>query len=95
MRAVFLKQLFLFLLRRGSGLGGLSFGHALLEFIHATCGIDEFLCAGVKRMAGIADADDHGRFDRASLDDIATGAANFRLQIFRMSINFHNKEART
>ena len=89
------KQLFLLFLRRGGGLSSSCLGHALLEFIHAASGIDKFLGACVKRVAGVANPDDHSRFDRAGLDHVAAGAANFGLQIFRMSISFHNKEART
>jgi hypothetical protein len=43
------RELLLFLFAGGGGgLGGLRLDHALLEFIHAPGGIDEFLGAGVK-----------------------------------------------
>src|SRR5215467_959127 len=48
---------FLFLAGSGGGLGRLGFGHALLEFVHATGGINEFLLAGVKRVTGVANTD--------------------------------------
>jgi hypothetical protein len=89
------KQLFLFLFRGSSFLGSLSFGHALLEFIHAPSRIDEFLLAGVKWMTAIADADNDARLDGTRLDDVATSATDFCVQIFRMCINFHNKGRKT
>jgi hypothetical protein len=86
------KQLFLFLFRGSSFLGSLSFGHALLEFIHATGGIDEFLCAGIKWMAGVANADNDGRLDGTRLDHVATSATDFRFRVFRMYINSHKRD---
>ena len=85
------KSLLLFLPGAGLGLGGLRLGHALLELVHATGGIDEFLRAGIKRMAGVANAQQKHGSGGAGLDHIAAGAANFRLLIFRMYVSFHNK----
>jgi hypothetical protein len=58
---VFVEKLGLFLFLRGKGrLGGQGLGGALLEFVHAAGGVHKFLLAGVKRMAGVANADDDG-----------------------------------
>ena len=54
-------------------------------------GLMEFLRAGVEGVAGVADADDDARFDRAGLDRVAAGATNFGFQIFRMNVRSHNK----
>jgi hypothetical protein len=84
-RAVMGRKLnFLFLLRGLFGLRGLGLGEALLEFVHAAGGIYKFLRAGVKRMAGIANADDDGGFGGARLDHVAAGATDFRVGVFRM-----------
>jgi hypothetical protein len=83
----------LFLARGGVSLGGLRLNHALLEFIHAPGGIDELLRAGVKRMAGVADANQDGRFGGAGFKCIAAGATNFRIHIFRMYFVFHTNKA--
>jgi hypothetical protein len=85
------KALLLFLPGAGLGLGGLRFGHALLEFVHATGGIDEFLRASIEGMAGVANTNQKGRFGGAGLDDVAASATNFRVHIFRMYVNSHNK----
>jgi hypothetical protein len=85
-------QLFLFLLRRsGSGLRSLGLGEALLEFVHATGGIHEFLCAGVKWMADIADADDDARLDGTGFDHVAARTTDFRILVLRVNISFHKR----
>lgn len=84
----------LFLLFLGSGhgcLGGLGLGQTLLEFIHAACCIDEFLCAGVERMAHVANTDYNRRLRRAGFDDVPAGASNFRINVFRMYLLSHKK----
>ena len=83
--------LLLFLGGLEGGLGGQRLDGALLEFVHATGGIDEFLRAGVEGMAGVANADQKSRFGGAGLDDVAASATNFRVHIFRMYVNSHNK----
>jgi hypothetical protein len=85
------RELLLFLLGRSGGLSGLRLGHALLEFIHAAGGIDEFLRAGIEGVAGIANAQQNDRLDGASFDHVAAGATDFRFLVFRMYICFHNK----
>src|SRR5256885_10850400 len=46
---------------RSRSLGRLRLDHALLELVHAPGRIDELLCAGVERVAVIADANEIGR----------------------------------
>ena len=89
------KALLLFLSSAGLRLGGLRFGHALLELVHATGRIYKFLRTGVEGMADVANTEEHDWFGGAGLDDIAAGATNFRVQIFRMYISSHNKGAKT
>src|SRR6266481_5111891 len=79
MRAEKLENRLLFLLLdRGRGLRCLRLDHPLLELVHSSSGIDEFLLAGVEGMARIADTDDNHRLGGAGLDDIAAGATDFR-----------------
>jgi hypothetical protein len=88
------KQLNLFLPGRGGGLrglGGLRLGHALLEFIDATGGVDESLLAGIEGMADVANADDNRRLGGAGFDHVAASATDFRFVVFRMDVSFHNK----
>jgi hypothetical protein len=93
---VFGEKLFLFLLRGlERRLGGLSLGGALLEFVHATGGIHEFLRAGVKGMAHVANAHDDGGLGGAGLDHVATGATDFRINIFWMNVRLHKKDGKT
>ena len=92
MRADSLKALLLFPLGLGgSGLGGLCFGHALLEFINTAGGIDELLLAGEERMADVADADQNDRLGGAGLNHVAASATDFRFLIFRMNFSFHKR----
>src|SRR5260221_3195416 len=86
------RRLNLLFLRRGSGgLGGLGLQHALLEFIDAPRGIDEFLCAGVEGMADVTNAQqDHG-LGGAGLDHVAASATDFRFLIFWMNVSFHKR----
>ena len=77
-------ELLLLFLGGVGGLRGLRLDHALLELIDAPGGIDKFLCAGVKGMANVADADHQARLGGAGLDDVAAGATNLRLNVFRM-----------
>jgi hypothetical protein len=89
------NALLLFLSSAGLGLGGLRFSQALLELVHATGRIYKFLRAGVEGMADVANTEENDWFGGASLDDVAAGATNFRVHIFRMYISFHNKGAKT
>ena len=90
------QKLNFFLFLRGERLGGgLRLGGALLEFVHATGGVHEFLLAGVKRMADVADADNDDRLGGARLDHVAAGATDFRVHIFRMNVRLHKKDAKT
>ena len=73
------------------GLGGLGLDHALLEFVHAPGGVHELLLAGVKRMAGVADADDNRGLGRAGLDDVAARATDLRFLILRVNVSFHKR----
>jgi hypothetical protein len=95
-RAVIGQKLdFLFLFRGLFGLRGLRLGEALLEFVHAASGVHEFLRAGVKRMTGIADANDDGGFGGTSLDHVAAGATDFRVRVFWMNVRLHKKDDKT
>jgi hypothetical protein len=91
-RAVMGQKLnFLFLLGGLFGLRGLRLGEALLEFVHAASGVHELLLAGVKRMAGVANADDDGGSGGTRLDHVAAGATDFRIRIFRMNVRLHKR----
>lgn len=82
---------FLFLGGRQGSLGCLGLGQALLEFIDTACRIDEFLCAGVERMAHIANSNHNYRPGRAGFDAVPAGASYFRINIFRMYRLSHKK----
>jgi hypothetical protein len=85
------KQLLLFLFGGHSGLGGLGFEQALLEFIDAPRRIDEFLLASVKGVANVTDADDDDRLGGAGLDDVAASATDLGIYILGMKVCFHIK----
>ena len=74
-------------------MGGRGLGQALLEFIDAAGRIDEFLGAGVKGVADVANADDDDGLHRAGLDDIPARATNFRVFVFWMCFSFHITKA--
>ena len=59
------------------------------EFFHAPGGIDEFLLAREKRMAGSADADFNVSFGRASVINRAARANDIGLLIIGMNIRLH------
>ena len=91
-RALGKVRLLLFLFVGGrSILGSLSLCQTLLVFINATSSINEFLGAGVERVAHVADTDQKGVLGRTCLNYIAARATNFRFLIFRMYFSFHNK----
>src|SRR5882672_4552686 len=70
------------------GLRSLGLGHALLEFVHATGRIHEFLLTGVKGVADVANTDQNRGSGGAGLDDIAAGATDLRVLVFRMNVSF-------
>jgi hypothetical protein len=72
-----------------SCLSGLGFDHALLEFVHAAGGVNEFLGAGVERVAEVAYTEHHVGLGGAGFDDVAAGAADFGLHVFRMNVRSH------
>ena len=84
-------SLFLFLFYSGGSLRGLGLDHSLLELVNAAGGIDEFLLAGIKGVADVANADNDCRPRGAGFDHIATGATDFRIHIFRMDLSFHKR----
>jgi hypothetical protein len=75
----------------GGGLRGLGFGHALLEFVDAAGGINEFLLSGVERMAGVADTNNNHRFGRPGLNHVAASATYFRIHVLWMNVLFHKR----
>jgi hypothetical protein len=86
------KLLALFLLAGGRGsLGGLGLGHTLLEFVHASGGINEFLLASVKRVARVANTDDNHWLSGLGLDDVAARATDLCIHILRMYVLFHKR----
>src|ERR1035438_1233750 len=89
-------QLNLFLFLRGERLGGGGgLGGALLELVHAAGGVHEFLLAGIKRMADVANADDDDRLGGARLDHVAAGATDFGVHIFRMNVRLHKRDTKS
>ena len=73
-------------LARASGPGA---AVAAGEFFHAPGGVDEFLLASEKRMAGGADADFNISFGRASVINRAARANDIGLLIIGMTVRFH------
>lgn len=91
LRALDGNSLLLLFLRGKGGLGGLRLGGALLELVHATGGVHEFLLTGVKRMAHVANTDNDDRPGGAGLDHVAAGATDFGIHILRMNVCFHKR----
>jgi hypothetical protein len=83
------KPLLPFALGGDGGLGGLGLGHALLELIDATGGIDELLLAGVEGVARVADTHQNGGAGRAGFNDVPAGTPDFCVLVLRMNISFH------
>jgi len=71
--------------------GARGFGAAVAagEFFHAPGGVDEFLLASEKRMAGGADADFNVSFGRASVINRAARANDIGLLIIGMNVRLH------
>src|SRR6185437_6737478 len=91
LRALIRKTLFLLFLRGKRNLGGLRLGGALLELVHTTGGVHEFLLTSVKRMAHVANTDDDRRPGGTGLDHVAARATDFRIHILRMNVCFHKR----
>src|SRR6185436_3124282 len=64
-----------------------------LELVHPAGSVHEFLLARIKRVARVANANEQLRLDRTCLDHVAAGATDFRLQVLRMNVRFHEKES--
>ena len=62
------------------------------EFFHPAGGVDEFLLAGEKRMAGGTDADFNVSFGRASMINRAARANDIGLLVIGMNIRLHVKK---
>src|SRR5436190_19654126 len=85
------EQLLLFLPSGKRGLCGLRLGQTLLEFVHATGGINELLLAGVKRVTNVANTNDNHRLSGTCLEYVTASATNFRFTILRMDVCFHKR----
>ena len=72
-----------------AGAGGLGAAVTTREFFDAPGGIDEFLFAGEKRMAGGTDADFNVSSGRASVINRAARANDVGLLIIGMNVRFH------
>src|SRR6266480_4677240 len=80
-------------LARAGGLGAAVTTH---EFFHAPGGVDEFLFAGKKRMAGGADADFNVSFGRVGVINRAARANDIGLLVIGMNVRLHvEKRAET
>ena len=69
--------------------GGLGAAVTAREFFHAPGGVDEFLFAGKKRMAGGTDADFNVSFGRAGVINHAARANDVGLLIIGMNVRLH------
>lgn len=87
-----MAQLLALLLGGLRGLGGLGFGHSLLELVHPAGGIDKFLLPRVERMANIANTNQNRRLGRARLNHVAASATYLRVLVFRMDILLHKSK---
>src|SRR5438105_868156 len=75
--------------RAGISSFAISARSATSEFFHAPGGIDKFLFAGEKRMAGGTDADSNVSFGRASVINRAARANDVGLLIIGMNVRLH------
>ena len=71
---------------RTSGLGA---AVAAGEFFHTSSGVDEFLLASEKRMAGGADADSNISFGRASVINRTARANHIGLLVIGVNVRLH------
>ena len=86
------KRLLLFLFGfRSGGLSSLRLGHALLELVHASRRINEFLLTRKERMANVANTHQNDGLGGAGLNHVAARATDFRVLIFRMNVSFHKE----
>jgi hypothetical protein len=69
--------------------GGLGAAVTTREFFHAPGGVDEFLFARKKRMAGGTDADFNVSFGRAGVINRAARANDIGLLIIGMNVRLH------
>src|SRR5947207_8906798 len=76
-------------LRIFAGAGGLGTAVTTREFFHAPGGVDEFLFAGKKRMAGGADPDFNVSFSRAGVINRAARANDIGFLIIGMNVRLH------
>jgi hypothetical protein len=72
--------------------GGLGAAVTTREFFHTPGGVDEFLFAGKKRMAGGTDADFNVSFGRAGVINRAAGTNDIGLLIIGMNVRLHVKK---
>src|SRR5947208_15422018 len=72
-----------------AGAGGLGAAVTTREFFHAPGGVDEFLFAGKKRMAGGADPDFYVSFSRAGVINHAARANALGFLILTMNDRIH------
>lgn len=76
----------------GCGGGGVE---TAAEFLHATCGIDEFLGASEEGVAGGADTQADLGFGGAGMVDGPTGAGHGAIDVGRMDFGFHRTSNQT
>jgi len=72
--------------------GGFGAAVTTREFFHAPGGVDEFLFAGKKRMAGGTDADFNVSFGRAGVINRAARTNDIGLLIIGMNVRLHAKK---
>src|SRR5213595_2682780 len=72
-----------------AGAGGPGAAVTTREFFHAPGGVDEFLFAGKKRMAGGADPDFNVSFSRAGVINRAARANDIGLLVIGMNVRLH------
>ena len=71
---------------------GLGAAVAAREFFYPPSGVDEFLFAGKKRMAGGADADFNVSFGRAGVINRAARANDIGVLVIGMNIRLHSQK---
>ena len=84
-------------LERGTGearFGHLAGAKTLREFFHAPGGVDKFLLAGEKGMAGRANAEAEILFSGAGVIDRTAGADDLAFHVLGVNIRFHGSWTR-